>query len=78
MPTRKNLTNHYKVKELKERVKEFEKNNQLLEAQRIKQRTEYDLEMMLELVFVKALKITQGTYREKRAKLPDFNALFAT
>ncbi len=32
--------------ELKARVPEFEANNQLLEAQRIKQRTEFDLEML--------------------------------
>ncbi len=32
--------------ELKQRVPQFEANNQLLEAQRIKQRTEFDLEML--------------------------------
>ena len=35
--------------ELKEQVKYFEKNNQLLEAQRIEQRTKYDIEMIREL-----------------------------
>ena len=35
--------------ELEERVKFFERQNKLLEAQRIKQRTEYDLEMIAEL-----------------------------
>lgn len=34
--------------EMKERVKWFEKNNQLIEAQRIEQRTKFDLEMMME------------------------------
>ncbi len=35
--------------ELRERIVEFEKHGKLLEAQRIKQRTEYDLEMMEEM-----------------------------
>ena len=35
--------------ELKEQIKYFEKNNQLLEAQRIEQRTRYDIEMIREL-----------------------------
>src|SRR5690554_1934953 len=34
---------------LEERVKDFEENNKLLEAQRIKQRTEYDIEMLEEI-----------------------------
>jgi len=36
-------------RELDERVKFFTDNNQLVEAQRIRQRTEYDIEMMAEL-----------------------------
>jgi len=35
--------------ELRERIVHFEKNGKFLEAQRIKQRTEYDLEMMEEM-----------------------------
>ena len=35
--------------ECEERVRYFEENNKLIEAQRIKQRTEYDIEMMQEL-----------------------------
>jgi excinuclease ABC subunit B len=35
--------------ELKERLEVFYKENKLVEAQRLKQRTEYDLEMLLEL-----------------------------
>ena len=35
--------------ECDERVKYFEQNNKLIEAQRIRQRTEYDIEMMQEL-----------------------------
>ena len=34
---------------MRERVKWFQDNGQLLEAQRIKQRTEYDLEMLREV-----------------------------
>src|SRR5699024_10662415 len=37
--------------ELEERLKELEANNQLLEAQRLEQRTNYDLEMMREMGF---------------------------
>lgn len=37
--------------ELDERVKYFEENDKLLEAQRIRQRTMYDMEMMEELGF---------------------------
>lgn len=37
--------------EMEERVKYFEKNNKLIEAQRIRQRTEYDVEMMKEIGF---------------------------
>jgi excinuclease ABC subunit B len=37
--------------ELKERIEEFEKQGKLLEAQRIKMRTEYDIEMMQEMGF---------------------------
>ena len=36
-------------RECDERVKYFEENNKLLEAQRIRQRTDYDIEMMQEL-----------------------------
>lgn len=42
--------------ELKERVEFFEKNQQYLEAQRIKQRTEYDIEMMQEMGFCQGIE----------------------
>src|SRR5699024_6768501 len=42
--------------ELEERLKEFEANNQLLEAQRIEQRTNYDLEMMREMGFCSGIE----------------------
>ena len=42
--------------EMLERVKEFESEGKLLEAQRIKQRTEYDIEMLRETGFCKGLE----------------------
>ncbi len=42
--------------ELEERVKEFEENGKLLEAQRIRQRTEYDIEMMQELGYCSGIE----------------------
>lgn len=43
-------------KEMEERVNFFQKNGQLLEAQRIKQRTEYDLEMINEIGYCKGIE----------------------
>ena len=42
--------------ELEERVKELEAENKLLEAHRIRQRTEYDLEMLKELGFCNGIE----------------------
>ncbi|MEM8953761.1 MAG: excinuclease ABC subunit UvrB [Verrucomicrobiota bacterium] len=42
--------------ELEERVAWFEKNGKLLEAQRIKMRTEYDIEMMEEMGFCQGIE----------------------
>ena len=42
--------------ELEERVSFFEENNQLIEAQRIRQRTEYDMEMMMELGYCSGIE----------------------
>jgi excinuclease ABC subunit B len=42
--------------ELEEQVKHFESKGMMLEAHRIKQRTEYDLEMMLELGFCNGIE----------------------
>lgn len=42
--------------ELEERVKELETENKLLEAHRLRQRTEYDLEMMKELGFCNGIE----------------------
>ncbi len=43
-------------KELEERVAWFEQNGKLLEAQRIRQRTEYDIEMMQELGYCSGIE----------------------
>ena len=43
-------------KEMEERIHFFQKNGQLLEAQRIKQRTEYDLEMINEIGYCKGIE----------------------
>ena len=43
-------------RELEARVKFFEENNQLIEAQRIRQRTEYDMEMMMELGYCSGIE----------------------
>ena len=43
-------------RELEEQVKVFTDNNQLVEAQRIRQRTEYDMEMMAELGYCSGIE----------------------
>ncbi len=43
-------------RDMEERVEEFNKKNLLLEAQRIKQRTEYDLEMIKEIGYCKGIE----------------------
>lgn len=63
--------------ELDERLHYFEKNNQLLEAQRLKQRTTYDLEMLEETGFVKGIEnysryLTNRAPGEQPATLMDY------
>ena len=43
-------------RELEEQVRDFTENNQLVEAQRIRQRTEYDMEMMQELGYCSGIE----------------------
>lgn len=43
-------------KELEDRIKEFESENKLLEAQRIEQRTKYDIEMLKEIGFCSGIE----------------------
>jgi len=52
--------------ELGERIAWFEKHGKLLEAQRIKQRTEYDLEMMEKWASVPASRIIRGILPDAR------------
>lgn len=63
--------------ELKERNAFFEKNNLLLEAQRLNQRVEYDLEMLKETGFVKGIEnysryLTNREAGEQPATLLDY------
>ena len=53
-------------KEMKVQVKKFEGEGKLLEAERIKQRTTYDMEMMEKLVIPTELKITQGIWKVEK------------
>ena len=46
-------------KELSDVVQEFKDNDQLLEAQRIEQRTKYDIEMLKEIGFLSLIHIYQ-------------------
>ncbi len=63
--------------ELDERLGWFEKNNKLLEAQRLQQRTKYDLEMLEETGFVKGIEnysryLTNREPGEQPATLMDY------
>lgn len=63
--------------ELDDRIAWFEKNNKLIEAQRIRMRTEYDLEMMQEMGFCQGIEnysrhITGRKPGEKPYTLLDF------
>lgn len=63
--------------ELDERLKTFKKNNQLLEAQRLEQRTNFDLEMLEETGFVKGIEnysryLTDREEGEQPATLLDY------
>lgn len=64
-------------KELEERVKSFKDNDKLLEAQRIEQRTKYDIEMLKEIGFCQGIEnysrhITGRKPGEKPYTLMDF------
>ncbi|WP_010278638.1 excinuclease ABC subunit UvrB [Paenibacillus senegalensis] len=56
-------------KELEERLAEFRQQGKLLEAQRLEQRTRYDLEMMMEVGFCSGIENYSGplTFRERGA-----------
>ena len=64
-------------KELEERVKYFKENDKLLEAQRIEQRTKYDIEMLKEIGFCQGIEnysrhVTGRKEGEKPYTLMDF------
>lgn len=64
-------------KELDERLKEFNSQNKLLEAQRLKQRTDFDIEMMEQTGFVKGIEnysryLTNREPGEQPATLLDY------
>ena len=64
-------------KELKDRVEYFKENDKLLEAQRIEQRTKYDIEMLKEIGFCQGIEnysrhITGRKAGEKPYTLMDF------
>ncbi len=64
-------------KELDDRLKFFDKNNKLLEAQRLAQRTKFDLEMLEETGFVKGIEnysryLTNREIGEQPATLMDY------
>jgi excinuclease ABC subunit B len=64
-------------RELEERVKYFESEGKLLEAQRLKQRTNFDLEMLQETGFVKGIEnysryLTDREVGEQPATLLDY------
>lgn len=65
------------VEEMKERVNYFESKGMLLEAQRIKQRTEYDIEMIREVGYCKGIEnysrhLTGGKSGEPPYTLMDY------
>ena len=43
----------------------LKENNKLVEAQRLQERTQYDLEMMRELVIIKESRITLDIFRRE-------------
>jgi len=62
-------------KELEERVKYFEESGQLIEAQRIKQRTDYDIEMMRETGFCQGIENYSRHISGREAGSPPFTLL---
>ena len=61
--------------EMEEQVKEFEKEGKLLEAQRIRQRTEYDMEMLRETGFCKGIENYSRVMSGRKAGTAPFTLL---
>ncbi|MFA6119428.1 MAG: excinuclease ABC subunit UvrB [Parachlamydiales bacterium] len=56
--------------ELEDRISYFEKNNKLLEKQRIKERTNYDIEMMKEIGYCKGVENYSRHFSDRRPTEP--------
>lgn len=61
--------------EMEQRVREFEKRGRLLEAQRIRQRTEYDIEMLQETGFCKGIENYSAVMSGRKPGEPPFTLL---
>lgn len=61
--------------EMEEQVKKFEKEGKLLEAQRIRQRTEYDMEMLRETGFCKGIENYSRVMSGRKAGTATFTLL---
>ena len=61
--------------EMEEQVKKFEKEGKLLEAQRIRQRTEYDMEMLRETGFCKGIENYSRVMSGRKAGIAPFTLL---
>ncbi|MBP3494037.1 MAG: excinuclease ABC subunit UvrB [Oscillospiraceae bacterium] len=61
--------------ELEERVHYFEENNKLIEVQRIRQRTEYDMEMMTELGYCSGIENYSRVISERPVGSPPMTLL---
>ena len=61
--------------ELEERVEYFKKNNQLIEAQRIMQRTMYDIEMLREIGFCKGIENYSSIITGRKEGDPPFTLM---
>ena len=64
--------------DLKERLDVFEQEKKFLEAQRLRERTTYDIEMMLKYLIVLLLisLLNQVTYGNEELKIPDKPSVF--
>lgn len=61
--------------EMEERVAQFEKEGKLIEAQRIRQRTEYDMEMLRETGFCKGIENYSAIMSGRKPGEPPFTLL---
>ena len=63
------------LEEMEERVKFFEKNGQLIEAQRIRQRTMYDVEMMQEIGYCNGIENYSRVISGRKAGSPPYTLM---